>query len=619
MIRGESNSLVRIVRTDKTYRQSLVVIMCLTAYAMLAVIAFWPVSPWNDSRLPSSLLGGIGSGDPVQMTWFLDWVPYALEHGLSIFHTNFLDYPHGVDLANGSSSPLHGIIAAPVTLTLGPVSAYNLLLRFAFASSAASMFLVLRMWCRWPVAFIGGLIYGFGPYMVSQGHFHLNLVFVPIPPLIVWCLHEVLVTQTRGYLRMGLYLGGLAGAQALIEPELLALLAVVIFIGLVGTALVERSNFRQRFGQLLRVTVPAMIVFLSLTGYMLWSMLFAPGHLVGPAQPVSTLQLYRADLLGAIVPTGNQFIVPKSLATMASGYVGGNLSENSSYLSLPFVLLVTFLAVKFRKERLVSVSAILALVAFVLSLGPILNIGGHVTVIPMPEALFSHLTLLDNTVPVRFSFVTMTFMVIASAAGANHLLRESSSSAMQGRGGIVVSALGVSLMIASIALLLPRVPFATKSQPWPKDTASTLNVIPPGTVVLTYPFTVGLFTEAMSWQAADFMRFRIIGGYATTQGPGNFGDGRPPLLDPPFVEEYLVFAQYGAQYAYPRPNSKVDPKTALCKFVLRYNVGAVVFMESGARPARVNRLFEQVLGVPTQFDSGKKVKVWLTQSDRCPK
>ena len=36
--------------------------------------------------------------------------------------------------------------------------------------------------------------------------------------------------------------GALAGAQALIEPELLALFTVIVFIGLVSTALVEHRH-----------------------------------------------------------------------------------------------------------------------------------------------------------------------------------------------------------------------------------------------------------------------------------------------------------------------------------------------------------------------------------------
>ena len=115
------------------------------------------------------------------MTWFLSWVPYALRHGLSFFHTGFLDYPLGVDLANNTSVPLLGLLAAPVTVLLGPIAAFNILLRLAFASSSASMFLVLRNWCRWPAAFVGGLAYGFGPYMVTQGQNHLNLVFADDP------------------------------------------------------------------------------------------------------------------------------------------------------------------------------------------------------------------------------------------------------------------------------------------------------------------------------------------------------------------------------------------------------------------------------------------------------
>ena len=590
------------------------IVGCLLVYAVLAAALFWPALPWDRTRLPNG-----GYGDPAQTTWYLAWVPFALRHGLDVFRTNYIDYPTGVDLADNTSVPLLGLLATPVTLALGPVASYNLLLRLAFACSAGSMFLVLRTWCRWPAAFAGGLLYGFGPYMASQGHgdAHLDLAFVPIPPLIVWCLYELLVTRRRRPGRMGVLLGALAGAQALIDPELLSLLAIVVAVGLVALAIRTRSDLRLQFGHLVRAAVPAVIVFGIVTAYMFWWMLVAPGHLVGPVLRVGQLQVYRADLLGTIVPTTNQLIAPTSLANTAAGFVHSNFTENSAYLGLPLVILIVLFGVLWRRERVVLVAALLAFVAFILSLGSPLTIDAHTTGIPMPEALLTHFPILDSVVPARFALDVSLFATIALAVGGDRLVRAFASRDALRRGGVVF---WVVAFVAAAALVLPRAPFATPVPQWSADTEATLDVIPPGSVVLTYPFTVPHWTEAMVWQAADGMRFRLMGGYATVQGGGNAGIQNPPLLAPPFVQEYFLAAQDGASSYYPAPPSTgvgVDARQALCSFLSSYAVGAVVFWDAGADPKEILQLFRSALGTP-QATHGRTVLVWLTGSGRCP-
>ncbi|HTW99138.1 MAG TPA: hypothetical protein VMD59_10190, partial [Acidimicrobiales bacterium] len=136
----------------------------LAGYAIGSVVAFSSTDPLSTSALP-----GGGRGDAVQMAWFLAWTPHALLHGLDPFATTLLDHPGVADLADNTSVPLLGLLAAPVTLTLGPVAALNVLLRLAMLASAGAMFLVLRRVCTSDLAaFAGGAIYGFGPYLASH-------------------------------------------------------------------------------------------------------------------------------------------------------------------------------------------------------------------------------------------------------------------------------------------------------------------------------------------------------------------------------------------------------------------------------------------------------------------
>jgi len=152
----------------------------LTLYAALAVVAYLPTLPLTDSHAQKCLCG-----DTAQQVWFLAWVPFSLAHGHSLFYSNWVLYPSGVNLMDNTAMTLLGVIAAPVTVLFGPVAAYNLVLRAGFTLSALAMFVVVRRLVRWwPAALVAGLLYGFSPFMVGQGLSHEFLVFAPIPPLV---------------------------------------------------------------------------------------------------------------------------------------------------------------------------------------------------------------------------------------------------------------------------------------------------------------------------------------------------------------------------------------------------------------------------------------------------
>jgi peptidoglycan/LPS O-acetylase OafA/YrhL len=113
--------------------------------------------------------------------------------------------------------------------------------------SATAAFVVLRRWQVWsPAAALGGLLYGFSPYMVGQSRDHIELIFVPLPPFIA--LTVVSILQRRGSpLRLGIQLGLLVTAQYLISPEITAIVGVltvaaVVFTATSGTPVLDRAN-----------------------------------------------------------------------------------------------------------------------------------------------------------------------------------------------------------------------------------------------------------------------------------------------------------------------------------------------------------------------------------------
>jgi hypothetical protein len=479
------------------------------------------------------------------------------------------------------------------------------------------MFLVLRNWCRWPVAFVGGLIYGFGPYAVTQGDTHLLLMFVPLPPIIVWCLYDLFVAKQHRPVRIGVLLGLLAAAQALIEQELLALMGIVVAVGLIVFVILHWREWRDRIHDLARAIIPAVVIFVALTGYLIWSLLYGPGHFTGTVLPVATLQSYRTDLLGPIVPTLSQLVVPSTLTTAAAHFMAGNATENATYLGIPAVVLLGVFGIRYRRVPIVAYSSVLAAIAFIFSLGSRLSIYGHVTNIPLPETLFTHLPLLDSTVPARFSFVVCLFSTIALAVGADRYFTAMVARRTARRRDTIFNAVGIASLIACVVLLLPQVPFSTEEASWPTNINSALAEIPDGGVVLVYPFPTLDFTAGMVWQASDEMRFRIFGGYAIVQGKDGYGINHQPLLSHPFIQEYLAAAQYGGAGLYPPPSATVPARRKLCNFLIDYDVSAVIFARQGIHPNVVKRLFLDVLGPPSSSTFDGKILVWLTSADSC--
>ncbi len=332
-------------------------------YCVLAIVIYLPVLPFDGRHLP-----GGGTGDPALEAWFLAWTPHALLAHLNPLFTNFIDYPSGVNLMTNTSAPALGLLAAPVTLLLGPVAALNLMLRLAFAASASSMFLVLRRWTTWwPAAFIGGLFYGFSPYMVSQGQeqAHLNLLVVALFPLMLACLDELFIGQRRDPRRLGVALGLLAAVQLLISAELLADSALLGAIGLLALAVTHRSEVGARVRWAMPGIGVAAAVFVVLAAYPTWFFVSGPQHISGPHQPLSVLQLFRTDLLSPILPTIHQQIAPARLTRLADQFFAGNPAENGAYLGLPLILLVVIFTIVWRRDGVVRFASFMAIVALV--------------------------------------------------------------------------------------------------------------------------------------------------------------------------------------------------------------------------------------------------------------
>jgi hypothetical protein len=641
-------------RPDRNWRP---IAWCIGAYVALSLLIFFPMGPLDSRHLPLAGAGNPAGNDPYQMTWFLSYVPYALTHGLSIFHTNYIDYPSGVNLADNTSVPLLGILGWPITATLGPIAAFNFLVRLSFALSGVSMFLVLRRWCKsWQAPFIGGLLYAFGPYMASQ-ELHLDLIFVPIPPLLVLFGDEMVRRQRMSPWLLGLLIGAAAAVQYVTSPDVLSGCVALALIVAVGLAIRFRALIAERAAYILKSAVVAGGSFVVLAGYPIYEMLLGPGRISGPVVQVSLLQSARADLFGLVAPTSNQLLVPRFVSFIGDYFVGGNLSENGTYLGIPLLIVLFVVARRLRRDPMVMTMVFGGLSAWVLSLGAHLSIGTWPSPIPLPGDLLAHLPLFDNTIPARYALYVLlsaSFVVaigvdriwlplVAGGAGTDPIGQRAARTARLAlsRPLYAIRALpqrvvrqvrnaGPSLrhglkrpwsmrkkvlvLGGVVALsLLPNAPFADRTVPWSAALPGTIeNVVRPGTIVLSVPFATPTSSEAMSWQAIDHMEFRIVGGYANIAVPGTDHGQRQPLpLPPSHVQEILSIPKLGGLFPY------IPPKTAeyqLLVYLHRYSIGAIVFSVMGAYTSEGYWYLLDTLGQPQIVRPG--FAIWLPTDGR---
>ena len=507
-------------------------------------------------------------GDLPQTDWFLGWTPHALLAGRSPWFSHALALPGGVNLTWNTLLPLPGLLAAPVTLTAGPVAAHTVLAVLAFAGSATSMWWVAGRWAPWPPArFAAGLLYGFSPYLVGQGLGHLNLSLVALPPLVLLLLDDLLVRQSGPAWRPGALLGLVALAQLLTTEEVLASTFLLCVLGLVVLAAQHRSLVRARLRYAVLGLATAVGVLAAGAAWPLSVQFLGPRRVTAPVQSSTR---FAADLLGAVVPTTHQL-----LGTTLTRTWGGNTIENGSYLGPPLLAVLGVLAWRCRRLPVVRWAVPFTAGALVLSLGESLHVAGSDTGLPLPFAALARLPVLGNLAAVRLSLYVVLGAALLLAVGLDRV--------RPGRRWAPVAGL-------CLLALLPAWPYRYVDARVPAYfTSAAVERVPAGAVALTFPLArVGTSTP-MHWQAFAGYRYASPGGYVITPLPGGRGTFRG---DPLTVERVFGLARTGRRL--PDPDGRVG--SSVRGELARLHVDAVLVPAQEPGAAAVTGWFTGLLG-----------------------
>lgn len=515
---SDTRSLPAWAQRGSTRQGRIWFTVALGVYALCAFALYWHV--WTTH--PSSVT--VGGGDSYLESWFIGYAAHGLANGNLSFFSTLVNHPFGINMLDNTSMLALGVIGSPLTLAFGAIFTFNFFITFGLIGSALSAYLLIRRFSDfYPAAILGGLVFGFGQYMVTEsGDGHLHLSFGVLFPLFFLCLHDALVRRPDRWVRNGILLASIVVCQYFISQEMMFVTVVVAIGVLAATGVVARRRIRTALPSLIRTTGVAIAGALIVLAYPIWFSMHGRAHIVGPIMPVS--QAYRADLAGVVIPNSVLRITTGGhLLSIAQNFANGS-GENGSYLGLPLLVLLLAGAIALRRKPVVVIAALGGAWAFLFSLGGALsvykapligNANQAVGRIPLPERIFDHVSALHNVVPARFSiFVDLAAAVVLGivlerlALWFAHRIRSS-------RAGLLGAGAALAVGVVACVPLIPSLPLASATFVGAPTyfTTSLVDQIPNGSIAMVFPYPSADAPQAEAWAALAGERFSMPGGY----------------------------------------------------------------------------------------------------------
>jgi dolichyl-phosphate beta-glucosyltransferase len=483
------------------------VVLAGLSYLVFAVILWW--GAWSQGASTHTLCG---CGDPALFLWFFQWPATAVAHLHNPLYSTALFHPGGVNLLAQTSVLGLSVPLMPVTWLFGPVASLNVASTLAPTLSAFAAFMVLRRRVRWmPAAYLGGLLYGFSPSVLTSLQFsHLMTAAIMLLPLILATLDEILVRQQHSPVKAGLLLGLLLFFQFFLSSEMLAVVAVLFVVCIAALLLhgvvADRARLRLIVPHAARGLVVSGVVGAVLLIYPVWFALLGPAHLSGLIWPnIGSIGGYD----GASFISAN-LIHHVNLYTAIGGYEGSQL-PSSAYLGwglLGVALAGLFL---FIRDRRLWFYAFLLAVCVGCSWG---TRPGEL----VPERLFHQIPVIENVIEQRFMIIGFLAAAFLLAMIVDHIRwRVPALWKKAGRWSGLLGA-GAALGVAAVALVpigatfASSMPFVMRPVTLPRWYVSVAPHLPPDRVLLNYPAPFSGIQVAMAWQAVDAMHFSQAGG-----------------------------------------------------------------------------------------------------------
>lgn len=399
----------------------------MLAYTCIAVAIFRPLLHRFGSALAGDQL------DPWQTVWGIWWWHQAVAQGVTPLWCPIIWWPSGQSLWLQTWDLPSIAITWPLWHALSPQAVYNTAVFLSFPlSGAAAYLLVRRLWNSITPALLSGALYSFSTYHYGHAGATLHMASMEWGPLYFYGIVDIAEGKRRGPAIV-------AGALALslfTSPYYF----VFCLIGSGILSLIRPSAFGLTSAIGLRAWAVAAGLFLILAGWWLWGQAGAisSNGYIGAHQATE----FSADLESFVVPNQiNAAVHPWSRTWRASRWHGATaLWANAVYPGYSMVLLA---ALGFWAERRSRPYVWMALAAGVLSLGPVLQIGGITYPLMLPYGwVVSIFPVLEmGGVPSRYWWLGLLGLTVASGAGLRYLWENS-------RAGRVVAVIAVVVGLA---------------------------------------------------------------------------------------------------------------------------------------------------------------------------
>jgi hypothetical protein len=438
------------------------------------------------------------SEDPNFYTWSLRWWPYALTHGANPFYSMQVGAPRGFNLAWTTTVPPLALLASPITLLLGAVGSFNLLVVLAPPVSGWAAFIACRRLTGkfWPALF-AGFIYGFSAFESNHtAAGQLNLTWILLPPLMVY----VVLLWRDGKLKAPWFVGLMALlllTQLFMFLEVFFQLTVLLVIGLpVAYALAGREGRAAvfRLGRLLGLAYAAALLVAS--PYLFYSLEHYPkGFTRSPA--VTGLSL------------GN-LVVPRVDREFNIGWllhIGRTLPTYAyaDYIGIPAVLIIIGVAIWTWHSRITRFLVIMFAVIVAVAVGPVFAVGGK-AIGSVPWSSLWYLPVARSALPNRFMLMGDLVVALIVAIWLAAPLR--GRVLHYGRWALAV--LAVVFILADASTVVPDQPPPIEKVPAFFTTGEYRQYIAPGSAVLVISMRGN---AAMLFQAYTNFYMKVSGGY----------------------------------------------------------------------------------------------------------
>jgi hypothetical protein len=435
-------------------------LIALSVYTLATLVMTCPVV----FRL-SSALAGFPARDGWQYTWWLWFAKRLLLGGRGLADLHLLNHPAGLQHPYQWSLVYLSLIAVPLESVFSPVVTFNLMVLASFVlSGLAAYHLCLALTESHWAAVVGGAIFAFAPNRLG----HAMAGWLPQMTVYLYPWYALLLLRLlrRPTLRRAVSLGLVAGIAALVYVMHVAYFMIPLALVVVGAEVLQRRRtfFSQRRPQyLLLALVITLLLVLPFTLPLLLERFRGESSYLWTHGIVQ----HSTDLLAFFTPSPfHPILASLELVPSFARRVFEDpeaLRWDLAYLGLLPVLLALWAML--RSRPLPWRWLILAVCAAVLSLGPVLVVGGqpveHVTDgyharVLMPYILVRQIPFLDwGRTPGRLNAVGMLGLGVLAAYGTSSLLSNLDASGW--RRGLLSGAFIVLILFE----FLPIWPFPT--------------------------------------------------------------------------------------------------------------------------------------------------------------